>query len=48
MPRHCQNAQAVAEFLVSHPKVSHVNLPTLESHPSHKLAKKYLPQGAGE
>jgi len=47
MPRHVENAQAVAEFLESHPKVSSVSLPTLESHPCHKLAKKYLPDGAG-
>ncbi|SFI89427.1 O-acetylhomoserine aminocarboxypropyltransferase/cysteine synthase family protein [Planctomicrobium piriforme] len=47
MQRHCENAQAVAEFLSSHSKVAWVNLPTLESHPSYKLAKKYLPDGAG-
>ncbi len=47
MPRHVENAQAVAEFLESHSKVTNVSLPTLESHPSYKLAKKYLPNGAG-
>ncbi|HWL06857.1 MAG TPA: O-acetylhomoserine aminocarboxypropyltransferase/cysteine synthase [Planctomicrobium sp.] len=47
MPRHVENSQAVAEFLDSHPKVTQVYLPTLESHPSYHLAKKYLPEGAG-
>lgn len=45
MPRHAENAQKVAEFLESHPKVSWVNHTGLESHPSHNLAKKYLPRG---
>ena len=45
MPRHAENAQKVAEFLDSHPKVSWVNHTGLESHPSHNLAKKHLPRG---
>jgi O-acetylhomoserine (thiol)-lyase len=47
MERHCQNALAVAQFLESHSKVSWVNYSDLESHPSHSLAKKYLPKGSG-
>ena len=47
MPRHCANAQAVAEFLQSHPLVTWVNYPGLPSHPNHALAKRYLPKGAG-
>lgn len=47
MPRHSDNAMAVAKFLEAHPKVSWVNYPGLESHPSHELAKKYLPDGCG-
>ncbi len=47
MERHSQNAMAVAKFLDSHPKVSWVNYAGLESHPSYKLAQKYLPKGAG-
>lgn len=47
MPRHCENALAVANFLSSHPKVSWVNYAGLESHPSYKLGKKYLPKGCG-
>ena len=47
MERHVQNAEAVAEFLEKHPKVSWVKHPSLKSHPDHERAKKYLPKGAG-
>jgi len=47
MPRHCENALAVAKFLESHPLVTWVNYPGLPSHPDHKMAKKYLPRGYG-
>lgn len=47
MERHCSNALAVAKFLETHPKVSYVQYAGLESHPSYKLAKKYMPKGAG-
>ncbi len=47
MPRHCENAQAVAEWLVKHPAVEWVNYPGLPDHPHHGNAEKYLPDGAG-
>lgn len=47
MERHSSNAMAVAQFLESHSKVAWVNYTGLESHPSYKLAKKYLPNGCG-
>lgn len=47
MPRHCENAMAVARFLESHPKVSWVNYAGLESHSSYSLARKYMPEGCG-
>jgi O-acetylhomoserine (thiol)-lyase len=47
MPRHCENAQAVADFLQAHPLVTWVNYPGLASHPHHALAQRYLPKGAG-
>ena len=37
----------VVDFLASHPKVTKVNHPALESHPDHALYKKYFPKGAG-
>jgi O-acetylhomoserine (thiol)-lyase len=47
MPRHCQNAQAVAEFLESHPLVTWVNYPGLASHPDHQFAGRHMPMGPG-
>ena len=47
MPRHCQNAQVVAEWLSEHPAVEWVNYPGLPDHPHHANAEKYLPDGAG-
>jgi O-acetylhomoserine (thiol)-lyase len=47
MERHVKNAQAVAEFLEDHPKVSWVTYAGLKSHPDYGLAKKYLPKGPG-
>lgn len=42
MDRHCENAQAVAEFLEKHPKVAWVNYPGLKSHKHYERAKQYL------
>ena len=47
MERHCANAQAIAEWLEEHPCVSWVKYPGLPSHPSHALARRYLPRGCG-
>ncbi len=47
MDRHMANTRKVVEFLAAHPLVSRVGHPMLESHPSHALAKKLLPRGAG-
>ena len=47
MERHSENALAVAKFLEQHPAVQAVSYAGLESHPSYKLAQKYLPNGQG-
>jgi O-acetylhomoserine (thiol)-lyase len=47
MPRHCENALAVAQYLEKHSKVSWVNYPGLESSPEKNRVAKYLPKGAG-
>ncbi|TWU35957.1 O-acetylhomoserine aminocarboxypropyltransferase/cysteine synthase family protein [Novipirellula artificiosorum] len=47
MPRHCENALKVAQFLESHDKVEWVNYPGLPSHKDHSRALKYLPDGQG-
>lgn len=45
MPRHCENALAVAKFLEKDERVAWVNYPGLESCPDYELAKKYMPNG---
>jgi O-acetylhomoserine (thiol)-lyase len=47
MDRHMSNTRKVVEFLASHSFVDLVRHPMLESHPSHALARKLLPKGAG-
>ncbi len=47
MEKHHNNALKVATYLRSHPKVSWVNYPGFEDHPTHELAKKYLDGGFG-
>lgn len=47
MPRHSENALAVAKFLQNHPKVSWVNYPGLPDSSQKQKADKYLPKGAG-
>jgi len=39
MERQCANAQALAEYLISHPKVSRVHYPGLPIHPQHHRAQ---------
>ena len=45
MPRHCENAMKVAQFLEAHEKVTWVNYPGLESNKYYQRAKKYMPNG---
>jgi len=47
MPRHCENALAVAKFLEGHDAVAWVNYPGLASHKDHAKAQQYLPDGQG-
>ncbi|MCC6376815.1 MAG: cystathionine gamma-synthase [Microbacteriaceae bacterium] len=42
MERHSENAGALAEALVGHPKLSAVLYPGLEDHPGHELAKRQM------
>ncbi len=46
MDRHMANTEKVVQFLASHPLVSRVGHPLIESHPSHALAEKLLRFGA--
>ena len=45
MQRHCQNAQAVAEYLDANPKVAWVNFSGLPNNKYYALAQKYMPNG---
>ena len=45
VPRHCENALQVAEFLKNHPKVAWVSYPGLADDKYHTLAEKYMPNG---
>ena len=47
MARHMSNTEKVVEFLHAHPLVTRVGHPMLPEHPSHALAKRLLPRGAG-
>ena len=46
MPRHCDNALRVAQFLHDDPRVAWVRYPGLADNPDHDLADKYLPNGS--
>ncbi len=45
VPRHCENAQKVAEYLLTRKEVAWVNYPGLPDNKYHALAEKYMPNG---
>lgn len=45
VPRHCENALAVAKFLKSHDKVAWVKCPAMAGDADYDLAEKYMPNG---
>ena len=45
MARHCENGQAVAEYLQQHEKIAWVNYAGLPGNKYYDLAQKYLPKG---
>ena len=46
MPRHYENALALAKYLKDHDKISWVSFSGLEDDSQHELAQKYLPHGS--
>jgi methionine-gamma-lyase len=42
MDRHCNNAMKVAEYLVNHPAIAHVNYNGLHSHPDYAVTQKQM------
>lgn len=47
MQRHCENGKAIAEYLVSHPKIEKVYWPGFENHPNHEIAKSQMDDFGG-
>jgi cystathionine gamma-synthase/methionine-gamma-lyase len=47
MQKHSANAMEVAKFLESHPKISQVRYPGLESHPQHDVAARQMSAFSG-
>ncbi len=47
MDRHCQSAQALAEYIETHPAVEAVYFPGLKSNPQYELAKRQMSQFGG-
>jgi cystathionine gamma-synthase len=47
MDRHCDNAEAVVDFLSGHPAVSHVVYPGLPEHPGHAVASRQMKRYGG-
>lgn len=45
VPRHCENALKVAQYLENHEKVAWVNYAGLPGNKYYELAKKYMPKG---
>ena len=45
LERHGENTKKVVEYLAAHPKVEHVNHPSLPDHPDHDLYERYFPKG---
>ncbi|MDO4950114.1 MAG: O-acetylhomoserine aminocarboxypropyltransferase/cysteine synthase [Bacteroidales bacterium] len=46
VPRHCENAQKVAEWLKAHPSVAWIHYPGLKGDKYYELGQKYLPNGS--
>lgn len=42
MQRHCENGEAIAKYLVGHPKIEKVYWPGFEDHPNHEVAKDQM------
>lgn len=45
--RHVENALKIVDYLSKHPQVEAVHHPSLANEPSHKLYRKYFPNGGG-
>ncbi|SFR37680.1 cystathionine gamma-lyase [Robiginitalea myxolifaciens] len=42
MQRHCENGEAIAKYLETHPKIDRVYWPGFPTHPNHDIAKRQM------
>ena len=47
LERHAENTKKIVTYLRQHPKVAHVNHPSIPEHPDHALYERYFPNGGG-
>ncbi len=47
LERHAENTKKIVTYLRQHPKVAHVNHPSILEHPDHALYERYFPNGGG-
>ena len=47
MDKHCDNAEAIVEFLQGHPKIESVLYPGLPGHPGHEVAARQMSRFGG-
>ena len=47
MQRHCENGEAIANYLKNHPKIDKVYWPGFEDHPNHHIAKSQMDNFGG-
>lgn len=45
LERHAENTRKIVTYLRQHPKVAHVNHPSISDHPDHALYERYFPNG---
>ena len=45
LERHAENTRKIVTYLRQHPKVAHVNHPSISEHPDHALYERYFPNG---
>ncbi|MEO0571094.1 MAG: cystathionine gamma-synthase [Bacteroidota bacterium] len=47
MQRHCENGEAIAQYLKNHPKIEKVYWPGFQNHPNHHIAKGQMDDFGG-
>lgn len=47
MRAHCDHAEAIAQFLVTHPRIKAVHYPGLKTHPGHEISAQQMSRAGG-